>query len=228
MRLAGKWCVVTGASSGIGAAIAHALAAEGAHVVGLARRFAPGPLAPPRAGTVAYAQLDVTDEAQVAARLAELPPLDVLVCAAGTAWFGPVQRTTPATVRSLTNVHVVGTLLCVREAARRMTAARTGHIVGIGSVAATRALPECGAYAAAKAGQRALLAVLAEELRPHGVRVTNVAPGAVDTPIWDARPGFDRSKMLQAADVAGAVVDVVCRPGVAIGELELLPPSGLL
>ena len=220
--------MVTGASSGIGAAIAHALAAEGAHVVGLARRFAPGPLAPPRAGTVAYAALDVTDENQVAARVAELPELDVLVCAAGTSWFGPVLRTSPATVRSLTNVHVVGTLLCAREAARRMIARKRGHIVAIGSVAATRALPECGAYAAAKAGQRALLHVLAEELRPDGVRVTNVSSGAVDTPLWDHRPGFDRAKMLQPSDIAGAVVDLVARPGVAIGDLELLPPSGLL
>ena len=228
MRLQGKWCAVTGASSGIGAAVAHALAAEGAHVVGLARRFPAGPVVLPRAGTVAYASLDVTDDAAVEMRLAELPALDVVVCAAGTGWFGPIARTSAATARSLFNVHVGGTLACAREASRRMVAARSGHVVAIGSIAASRPLPDCGAYAAAKGGQRALMLVLAEELRPHGVRVTTVSPGATDTAIWDGRPGFDRSQMLRAADVAGMIVDVIARPGVAITELELLPPSGLL
>ena len=60
------------------------------------------------------------------------------------------------------------------------------------------------------------------------MRVTTVSPGATDTAIWDGRPGFDRSQMLRAEDVAGMIVDVIARPGVAITELELLPPSGLL
>jgi NAD(P)-dependent dehydrogenase (short-subunit alcohol dehydrogenase family) len=70
--------------------------------------------------------------------------------------------------------------------------------------------------------------VLAEEARPYDIRVTTVLPGATDTPIWDERPGFDRTKMMQADDLAGLVVAVVARPMLAIDELTVTPPAGSL
>jgi NAD(P)-dependent dehydrogenase (short-subunit alcohol dehydrogenase family) len=228
-RLAGKLAVVTGASSGIGAATAQALAREGAAVVGFARRFSQARVeAPPVAGQVLEVALDVTDEAAVGARFAELPGIDLLVCSAGNGIYAPVVHATVADVRAMLEVHVVGSFLCGREALRRMQVQRRGHIVNISSVAAQRSFSDCAGYTAAKAGQLGLTRVLAEEARPYDVRVTAILPGPTDTPIWDDRPGFDRSKMMRADDVASLVVSIVTRPGISVEEVVIMPPGGAL
>lgn len=219
---------MTGGSSGIGAACAEALAAEGAAVVASGRRYPAGPWRVPAAGEVVRAHLDVTDEAEVIARFAELPELDLVVCSAGVGAFGPVASASAAALREMLDVHVVGTMLCAREALRRMQPRRRGHIVAIGSHVAHRAFPDCAGYTAAKAGQLGFMRVLAEEARPHDVRVTTVMPGATDTPIWDDRPDFDRGKMMRPSDVAGFVVELVARPAIAVAEVTVMPPAGAL
>jgi len=183
-RLLGKFAIVTGGSSGIGAA----LAAEGAAVLATGRRFAPGPPRPPGLGEVVQAHLDVTDEAEVRARFAELPELDIVVCSAGVGMFAPVLHTKVDLLRAMLEVHVVGTMLCAREALRRMQPRRKGHIVAIGSHAAQRAFADCAGYTAAKAGQLGFVRVLAEEARPYDVRVTNLLPGASTGPRCCSRP----------------------------------------
>jgi 3-oxoacyl-[acyl-carrier protein] reductase len=228
MRLSGKYALVTGGSSGIGAAVAKALAHEGAAVVAAARRFPAGPIAVPPACSVVRWQLDVTDEAAVAARFAELPQLDLVVCSAGVGTFAPVINASIADLRAMLEVHVVGTLICAREALRRMQPRRKGHIVVIGSHAAHHAFTDCGGYTAAKAGQAGLVRVLAEEARAYNIRVTNLLPGATDTPIWDDRPGFDRSKMMKPADVASFLVAIVARPEISVEEVTVTPPAGAL
>jgi NAD(P)-dependent dehydrogenase (short-subunit alcohol dehydrogenase family) len=105
---------------------------------------------------------------------------------------------------------------------------KKGHIVAIASVAANKAFTDCSGYTAAKAGQLGLVRVLAEEARPYDVRVTAVLPGATDTPIWDDRPGFDRTKMMKPDDVAGFVVSIVARPSIAVEEVSINPPAGAL
>jgi NAD(P)-dependent dehydrogenase (short-subunit alcohol dehydrogenase family) len=227
-RLRGQFALVTGGSSGIGAACAEALAAEGAAVLATGRRFAAGLARTPAPGEVVAAHLDVTDEAEVVARFAELPELDIVVCSAGVGSFGPVSGASVAALRAMLDVHVVGTMLCAREALRRMQPRRRGHIVAIGSHVAHRAFPDCSGYTAAKAGQLGFLRVLAEEARPHDVRVTTVMPGATDTPIWDERPDFDRAKMMRPADVAGFVVELVARPAISVSEVTVMPPAGAL
>ena len=228
-RLIGKYALVTGGSSGIGAACALALAADGAAVVATGRRFTAGPLVePPALGEVTKAHLDVTDEREVAARVNELPEIDVLVCSAGTGTFAPIARATAADLRAMLDVHVVGTLTCAREALRRMQARRRGHIVVIGSHAAHHGFTDCGGYTAAKAGQLGLVRVLAAEARPYDVRVTALLAGATDTPIWDERPGFDRAKMMRPEDVASFMVAIVARPGIAVEEVVVTPPAGVL
>jgi NAD(P)-dependent dehydrogenase (short-subunit alcohol dehydrogenase family) len=231
MKLHGKVALVTGGSSGIGAACAAALAAEGAAVISTGRRYL-GPLTRrPEAGEVVRAHLDVTDEAEVAARFAELAEfgaLDVLVCSAGVGSFGPIIHATAAQLREMLDVHVTGTFLCARAALRLMQPRRVGHIAVIGSHVAHRTFSECGGYTAAKAGQLGLTRVLAEEARPYDVRVTALLPGATDTPIWDDRPGFDRGKMMRPEDVAGLLLAIVTRPGLAIEEVTVTPPAGAL
>ena len=227
-RLLGKFAIVTGGSSGIGAACAQALAAEGAAVLACGRRFADGDSAQPALGEVANAHLDVTDEQSVRRRFAQLPELDIVVCSAGTGTFGPIANCSAADIRTMLDVHIVGTLLCAREAMRRMMPRKRGHVVVIGSHVAHRAFTDCGGYTAAKAGQLGLVRVLAEEARPYDIRVTAILPGATDTPIWDERPGFDRSKMMRPEDVAGFVTAIVVRPGISVEEVTVTPPAGAL
>jgi len=227
-RLLGKFALVTGGSSGIGLACAKAFAEEGAGVLACGRRYPTGAVATPNLGEVAYAHLDVTDEAQVKARFAELPTLDLVVCSAGVGTFGPIVNASVAELREMLEVHVVGAFLCAREALRRMQSQRRGHIVIIGSHAAHEAFTDCAGYTAAKAGQVGLARVLAAEARPYDVKVTTLLPGATDTPIWDDRPGFDRSKMMQPSDVAGFVVSIVARPNIAVEEVTIRPPAGVL
>jgi NAD(P)-dependent dehydrogenase (short-subunit alcohol dehydrogenase family) len=227
-RLLGKFALVTGGSSGIGAACAEALAAEGAAVLACGRRFPPGQVGTPALGEVVHAGLDVTDEEQVRARVGALPELDILVCAAGTGTFAPIVNASAADLRQMLEVHITGTFLCAREALRRMQPRRKGHIVVIGSHVAHRAFTECGGYTAAKAGQAGLARVLAEEARPYDLRVTNLLLGATDTPIWDDRPGFDRAKMMRPSDVAGFLISIVARPGIAVEEVTVTPPAGAL
>ena len=227
-RLLGKIALVTGGSSGIGAACATALAAEGAAVIACGRRFAPASVTSPASGVVTPAHLDVTNEAAVGALFAQVPELDVLVVSAGTGTFAPVASTSAAALREMLEVHVVGTLNCAREALRHMMPRKRGHIVMINSHVAHRAFTDCGGYTAAKAAQLGLARVLAEEARPYDIRVTSLLPGATDTPIWDDRPGFDRSKMMKPDDVASFLVAIVARPGIAVEEVTLTPPAGAL
>ena len=217
-RLIGKYALVTGGSSGIGAAIADALANEGAAVIATGRRFTAVALSKPEFGAVQKIKLDVTDEAGVRALIQAMPELDILVCSAGTGTFGPIVNAQTAMLREMLDTHIVGTFLCARK----------GHIVAIASVAANKAFTDCSGYTAAKAGQLGLVRVLAEEARPYDVRVTSVLPGATDTPIWDDRPGFDRSKMLKPEDVAGFVVSIIARPAIAVEEVSITPPGGAL
>ncbi len=227
-RLLGKFAIVTGGSSGIGAACAEALAAEGAGVLACGRRFGAGPAATPALGSIVQAGLDVTNEDAVRARFSELPELDVVVLSAGVGTFGPIANSSVAELREMLEVHVVGTMLCAREAVRRMMPQRRGHIVVIGSHAANRAFSDCGGYTAAKAGQLGFARVLAEEARPYDIRVTSLLPGATDTPIWDDRPGFDRAKMMKPSDVASFLIAIVSRPGISVEEVVVTPPAGAL
>jgi NAD(P)-dependent dehydrogenase (short-subunit alcohol dehydrogenase family) len=228
-QLTRRTCVVTGASSGLGAAVAAALAAAGASVVGVARRFPAGPLPRPLpAGAVTTAALDVTDEDAVVRRFAELPALDVLVNCAGVGVFAPARDLRLADLRAMLDVHIAGAFLCARELLRRPGDGRTRAIVNVSSIAAFRTFTGCAGYSAAKEGLRGLTRVLVEEARAADVRVTGLYPGAVDTPIWDGRAGFDRSLMLRAADVAGLVVEIVVRPELAVEELVVMPPAGAL
>jgi len=229
VRLGGSIAAVTGGSSGIGQAIARGLAAEGAAVVSYGRRFSVASLVGvPAPGQIAEVRLDVTDEDAVRARFAELPPLDVLVCSHGDGSFAPLLEARAADLRAMLEAHVVGTFLCNREALRAMAARGRGHIVNVTSTVVRDSFPTCAAYTAAKAGQHGLTRVLAEEARALGVRVTSFQPGATDTPIWDDRPEFDRTKMMRPDDVAGFLVELICRPAIGVAELTVMPPGGAL
>lgn len=220
---------VTGASSGIGRAVCAALAADGARVIGFARRFAQESLGTmPASGEIAEIALDVTRESDVRARFGELAALDALILSHGDGTFAPVASARAEDLRAMLDSHVVGSFLCARAAGELMRTRGHGHVIAIASVAAERAFPECAGYTAAKAGQLGLMRVFAEEVRPQNIRVTNVLLGAVDTPIWDGREGFDRSKMMPAPKVAELLCDLLRRPELSVDTITVVPPGGNL
>ena len=120
--------------------------------------------------------------------------------------------------------------LCCRAVLPAMLRQRSGMILNVSSIATKRTLPGSAAYTATKAGLESFSRVLAEELRPHGVRVGVLVPGAVDTPIWDALGGSPpRDKMLRVEDVArAAVLMATLPPHASLEELTLLPAGGIL
>jgi len=238
MKLDGRVAIVTGAGRGIGRAIARAFAAEGAAVV-LASRT-PAELAAAAAeirdagGRVLAVPTDVTVEAAVEAlvrdALTRFSRVDILVCAAGGAAFGPVADAKTADWDAMLAVNLRGVMLACRAVLPAMIGQRAGTIINIASIAARRAIPGAAAYSATKAGVVAFSRVLAEELRGAGVRVGVLLPGAVDTPIWDAVPDApDRAKMLRPDAVAAAALLIATLPpSAALEELTLLPAGGIL
>jgi NADP-dependent 3-hydroxy acid dehydrogenase YdfG len=233
-----RTAIITGAGRGIGRAIARAFAAEGATVVLAARSRAD--LAAVAAevreagGRALAIPTDVTQdtavEALVEQAVTETQRIDILVTSAGLASFGPVAEAKPADWDAMLSLNLRAAVMCCRAVLPTMIRQRSGTILNLSSIAAKRALPGSAVYTATKAGLEAFSRVLAEELRPHGVRVGVLVPGAVDTPIWDAMGSTPpRDKMLRPEDVArAAVLMATLPPHAALEELTLLPAGGIL
>jgi NAD(P)-dependent dehydrogenase (short-subunit alcohol dehydrogenase family) len=238
VRLKDRVAIVTGAGRGIGRAVALAFAREGA-AVALAARTASeleGVVDQIRraSGRALAVPTDVTREESVAALvekvLVEFKKVDILVTAAGVAAFAPLVDTKPEDWDRMMAVNVRGVFLVCRALLPPMMKQRRGTIINIVSVAAKRAIPGGAAYAASKHAVLGLSQVLAEEMRPHGVRVGALSPGAVDTALWDAVPNPpDRSRMLRPEDVAeAALLMASLPPGASLEDLTLLPAGGIL
>lgn len=236
--LAGKVALVTGAGRGIGRAIALAFAAEGAAVALAARSRADlaGVAAEirERGGRALAVPTDVTQdgpvEALVEQTLVELGRLDVLVTSAGTAAFAPVADSKPGDWDAMLSLNLRAVMVCCRAVLPAMMRQRSGTILNIGSIASKRALPGSAVYTATKVAVDGFSRVLAEELRPHGVRVGVLVAGAVDTPMWDTLGASPpREKMLRPEDVArAAVLMATLPPHASLEELTLLPAGGIL
>ncbi len=226
--MSSKVAVVTGASSGIGKAIAEELASHGFQVVGLARRFQQQPNGVLSAGDITAWHCDVGMGEDVARVFSQLKRVDVVVNSAGLGYFSPVVETTQSHMEEMLRGHILGTFLCCQSALPLMMPKKSGHIINVGSVAVKETFTSCGGYTAAKAGQMALSRVLREEMREHNIRVTDVLPGASDTPIWDSRPEFDRTKMVQPRHIASMVWQVLAHPDLSVDEIVVTPPCGTL
>lgn len=225
--------LVTGASRGIGAAICRRLVGLGLAVHALARdRAALAALAAETGVRVHVA--DVTDAAGIAQIVASLD-IDVIVCNAGVIpAVGKLHEVPGEAIARTIEVNLVAPLLLMRSVLPSMLKNRRGHIVGIGSIAARTVTPGGVAYTASKAGLAMALQALRHELAGSNVRVSEIAPGRVETKIYlDAFAGdaallherlYARRRSLAPDDIAWAVAAVLSLPERAdIAHLELLP-----
>lgn len=222
LPLQGRTALVTGASRGIGGAVANRLAEEGAEVWLLAR---PSDALEARAARLGGRALpaDLTDEDALWEALDHLQdaaggPPSIVVNAAGAFGLSPCASETVLAFDRQIAVNLRGTFLVVRALLPAMLERGDGVIVNVGSVAGRKAIAGNAAYSASKFGVRGFHEVLLEELRGTGVRATLVEPSATDTALWDELdPDSDpalpsRGAMLRPADVADAVLFLATRP----------------
>lgn len=240
---AGKTALVTGASSGIGAAIATRLLSDGMRVVGCGRRQerVAEVLAAADAGGEASLAIacDVRDEASVRSMFAEAKAhfggVDVLINNAGLGHAGTLADGTADDWREMLEVNLLGLCLCTREALADMRArGGFGQIIHIGSMAGQRVPPGAGFYGATKHAVRALTESLRIELREAGdpIRIGEICPGYVETGFAEhyfksadkARETYSRFKVLEPVDVAEAVISMLaCPPHVQVHDILLRP-----
>lgn len=235
--MAGKIAVITGASQGIGLAIAEALAKEGCAVAIGARsqkklRVAEKKLLS-RGATVLAQVCDVRDEQSVAdffnAVRRKFRRIDVLVNNAGISHaMADTDKLPPANWREVIETNLTGMFLCTRAALPMMS--RGGTIINNLSVAARMVFGGLSAYCASKHGALGFTDTLREEMRPRGIRVLALLPGATDTEIWNQfMPEAPRARMIAAEAVAQAVVGAVLMPTeTAIEQINLGPVGGTL
>lgn len=237
-NLEGKVAIVTGASKGIGKAIAVALADAGAKIVLAARtpqtvEDVAAELRETGANATAV-PTDVTDidavQNLVQRTLETYQNLDILINNAGSGKFGTVTDFDPSDWDNVINSNLKGVYLCAKYALPHLLAQGGGQIINVLSIAAKVAFPASSAYCAAKAGALALTKVLAAEVRDQNIRVTAVLPGSVETPFWDDIPQHpDFEKMLKPEHVANAVLSVCQQPvGMVTEEIVVMPPLGIL
>jgi NADP-dependent 3-hydroxy acid dehydrogenase YdfG len=235
-----RTAVVTGASSGIGAATAERLAREGYHVVLAARRL--GRLEEVAAriadsgGSAQLSRLDVADRKQVDEFAAALPTCDVLIANAGGALGADqVADGSPADWLTMYQSNVLGTLHTVQALLPKLIASGDGTLIIMGSTAGFVAYEGGGGYVAAKHGTHAIAATLRLELCGQPVRVIEIAPGMVKTDEFAlTRYRGDAAKAaavyagvaepLTAEDVADAVAWAVTRPSHVNVDLMVLRP----
>jgi len=229
MDLTGRRALITGASRGIGRAIAESLSAAGADVALLSRTDAKDAIrACKKKGQKAFAvSADVSDTAQLSAAILDastrLGGLDVLVCAAGVATVGPVHRASEADWRAMVDINLTGAMESVRLSLPHLRSSAHGQIILIGSTASHLTFAGGAAYCATKHGLLGFANALYEETRTVKIKVTTISPGVVDTDMTrDQWAGFDKSQMLRASDVAEAAMYVMaCSPRACPQEIIL-------
>jgi 3-hydroxy acid dehydrogenase/malonic semialdehyde reductase len=223
--LDGKTAIVTGASSGIGAATARALANEGARVIGGARRVE-------RLETEVALELDVTDPASCERFVDEAGPADILVNAAGLALGRePFTDSTEEDERTVFETNVNGLVRMTRLVLQR-SLREPGHIVNMGSIAGRWAYPNGATYVTSKFAVRGFTRALREDLLGRDIRVTTVDAGLVQTEfsvvrfrgdVEKANSVYEGTRPLTAVDVADCILYAVTRPlHVVVDELVVM------
>ena len=230
-----KIALVTGASSGIGAATVRELAAAGVATISAARRLERCQALADEVGGRAL-RLDVSDADSVAALAGELSDLDIVVhCAGGALGLEPIAEADEDNWRQMWESNVAGVMRVTKALLPALRRSEAAHIVIVGSVAGVEAYEGGGGYTAAKHAVRAIAQTLRLELLRDAIRVTEVAPGLVETEFSLVRFDGDAERAagvyegieaLRAEDVAEAIAFCVTRPAhVDIDYLTIKPTA---
>jgi NAD(P)-dependent dehydrogenase (short-subunit alcohol dehydrogenase family) len=231
--LRNKSVFITGAASGLGAALARLLAADGANIVlgdidgaGAATTAA---LMGAHGGRTHAIGFDVGDPAAAARAIEEavdtFGAIDVLVNNAGTDVTLPIAELTTEQWLRVINTNLNGPFVLAKHAAAHMRRSGAGHIVNVASTAAKRAWPNASAYHASKWGLLGLSHALHAELRAHGIKVTAVIAGGMRTPfLLDRFPDLDPATLQDPLTVANAIRSVLLLPQESVvAEITVLP-----
>jgi 3alpha(or 20beta)-hydroxysteroid dehydrogenase len=239
-RFTGRVVMITGAAGGLGAAMAHAFARDGATVVVTGRKEQPGvELAKAIGGDALFVHLDVTDEASwrgaIEVTEAKRGLLAVLVNNAAYLAVGGVETVPLAQWRMVLETNLTGAFLGIRAAAPSMRKRGGGAIVNISSIAGLHGTPGLAAYGASKWGMRSLTRTAAYELARDGIRVNSVHPGIIDTPLaYDPKTGmelvpvddFAIPRMASVDEIAGYVLFVASDDAAFSTGSELVADGG--
>ncbi|MEO8702141.1 MAG: SDR family oxidoreductase [Kofleriaceae bacterium] len=218
-----KTAIVTGASSGVGRAVAERLTAKGWSVTGFARHPAAGTAFP-------LVEVDVRDPVRVRAAVAAVGEargtIDLLVNNAAVFRMQRFEEFDVADLDAIVDTNLKGTLYCTHAALAWLKSG--SRIVNIGSVAGTHGIANQAVYCASKYGVDGFSEALAQELQPRGIHVTVIAPGGIETPLWQPTtnpyPG-PPGKILEVGDVAGLVEYVAELPPHVVFKKAILFPS---
>jgi len=240
MPLTQQTALITGASSGIGKATALAFAQAGIKTVLIGRAIAKLEAVAREieqmGAEAAIYPLDLAAIARVPEQLstivADVGAVDVLVNNAGMGYTGELIDTPLSDWQAVINLNLTSVFQCIQAVLPGMRSRGQGTIINVISIAGRQAFPGWGAYCASKFGLMGLSKALAAEERAHGIRVTALCPGAVDTPLWDSdtvQMEFDRAAMLSPESVAQTILHTLQLPQQAVvEELVLMPQGGAL
>ncbi|KRG12564.1 SDR family oxidoreductase [Lederbergia galactosidilytica] len=230
-QLRGKTAIVTGASSGIGAAIAKELMKAGANVVLAARneqKLAEITAEIEQKEKFLCIKADMTKQQDVDALAertkAKFGKVDILVNNAGMMGSSSVVNGAVADWEQMIDINIKGVLYGIHSVLPEMVERGNGHIVNIGSESGFEVEKRLTVYCATKFAVRALSTGLEKELAKTGVRVTNISPGMVETPLSSMSPFEEDRKKLKATDIAQAVIYAVTQPDyVNVNEITVRP-----
>ena len=223
----GKVVLITGASKGIGEALAYAFADFGAKVAICARREAQLRQVAEKiaedGGICLAAPTDISDESQVTTMVErvelELGPVDILINNAAELILSKIAETSLEIWERSMAINVRGAFICSRAVLPSMTRQKSGRIINIGSLAGRRGYPEQGAYCASKHALVGFTKVLAIETQPYGIRVNMVSPGGVLTDLSkelrESRGVVDESEWMTVDEVVEAVLYICSQEGPA-------------
>ncbi len=235
-RLAGQVALITGASSGIGGAVARVFLAEGADLVVVARReerlrqMADEARAAGRRCVMVTGDVreEATAERAVKAATEQLGRLDILVNNAGIGIYKNLDQTSADEYDAMMDTNMRSTFLFARHAVPVLLARRAGMIINVSSMAGVMGFPGEAVYCATKFAQVGFTQALDRELRPHGIKVGVVCPGGVKTEFalgtGRTEAGVAASGMLEPEDVADAVLLMATqRPHARVMEIRMRP-----
>ncbi|BAZ07257.1 SDR family oxidoreductase [Calothrix sp. NIES-3974] len=232
--------LITGASSGIGKATVLAFAKAGVDVALISRsldKLEPVADAARHVGVEAKSYtLDLSEVTQIPAKisevLADFGEIDILVNNAGIGYTGMLRDTPLKDWQRVIDLNLTSVFQTTLAILPGMRDRGRGTIINVSSIAGKQAFANWGAYCVSKAGLMAFSQTLAQEERPHGIRVTAICPGAVNTEIWDTdtvEANFDRTRMLTPEVVAESILYAALLPPLAvIDELTIMPSAGVL